>query len=363
MRLRSFNAIGNPNFEVDQKQIGGYLTNPVAGTWLCDNWQMFKAVSTAAVDAQRVAPGFPGVSIIGISGLGNYSITNGVLVLTLKTAQATLAAGDYYTIIQTVEGPRMRELANDVHSISLLIQSDVFPLKFAVSLRDSNNARSLVKLCTLNNASYNLIPLPNLPVWASGGSWNLNAGSAGYQILITFASGTTYMTPANDTWQNGNFYGAIGMDNWLSKAVNSSIRLAFVQHEPGSNCTTLIDKPFNQNYDECLRYYQKSHPYSVKAGGVTGFAQNTGVTLGGGTTCRVTVNFPKPMAKSPTIQTFSVTNQALNTVYVDAPGQGNVGVSTVTVSEKLIAGLTLSTAATGTGWISTLFDWHADTGW
>lgn len=55
------------------------------------------------------------------------------------------------------------------------------------------------------------------------------------------------------------------MNNFAASPVNSTFDLGFVQHEPGAVCSTLMDKPFSQNLDECQRYYSKSPSYSALA--------------------------------------------------------------------------------------------------
>src|SRR5215468_11144483 len=43
VRLRSFNAVGNPNFEVDQRTVGSTITFATpATTWVQDRWQPLK---------------------------------------------------------------------------------------------------------------------------------------------------------------------------------------------------------------------------------------------------------------------------------------------------------------------------------
>src|SRR6516162_4998461 len=133
------------------------------------------------------------------------------------------------------------ELIRDVSSVSLLVRSTVANLKFGLALRDPTGSRSLTKLCTLGAANtITLITLPNLPVWPSAGTFTAQAGSIGYLLSICVASGSTSLSPANDTWQNGNFVAAVGQDNLAATA--SGVFEAFViQHSPGSN-TDLIDK-------------------------------------------------------------------------------------------------------------------------
>src|SRR5258705_6505728 len=42
VRSRSFSSLGNGNFEVDSRNIGGTLTNPANAISLCDRWALNK---------------------------------------------------------------------------------------------------------------------------------------------------------------------------------------------------------------------------------------------------------------------------------------------------------------------------------
>ena len=304
-RLRSFNAIGNPTFEVDQRNAG----NQVVTGFICDRWLMGK-VGTLAYIGQKIIPvagnqpQAPGTT---------FNLSNSIGRIVITTSQASLGSGDQLFYNQVIEGSCFRELASDVHSLSLLVKSSVANLKFSIALRDLPGTQSLVKLCTIPVANvWTLIQLPNLPVWPSGNFSSL-AGNAGYQFTITLAAGTSLIAPAADTWQSGNFIGAPGMSNFAAQAVNSSFDIGFVQHEPVSQCSTFIDKPFVQNYDECLRYYQKSYDYDVAVGTANAVGSvalmQTNTTLISGP-----LRFHKPMAKIPTCTAYSAVAGTINTI-------------------------------------------------
>jgi hypothetical protein len=355
VRLRSYNAIGNPNFEIDQRLIGGGVVSPSNGVFLQDRWKIGK-IGTMAINGGRVAGNVfvPGTNF-AISGYNNLTI--------LTTQQSSLAAGDLLFIFQTVEGSQMRELIGDVHSLSLLVKSNVAGLKFGVSLRDGGSpTRSLCKLCTITTANvWTLITLPNLPVWAAGGNWSTLSGVDGYSISITLAAGATYMAPANDSWQNGNYLGAVGQDNFCAKPTNSTFYVGFVQHEPGADCSTLMDCPFQPNYDDCLRYYQKTYDYGVKAGSASSGAGVILVTVPANSQAYAPCSFKRTMAKVPTLVGYSNSTGAANTVRdllaavdrtVSAPGfQG----------ESAFGGFSVTTFNAGI----TQYAYHytADTGW
>jgi hypothetical protein len=243
----------------------------------------------------------------------NFRISQNYFQVNLTTAQATLGASDYLTISQFVEGPRLRELISDVHSLSLLVNSPtVAPLKFSVAIRDSGTTRSLIKLCTVTTANtWQLIQLPNLPVWDSGGSYSLSPGSAGYILTITLACGTTSTAPAADVWQTGNYIAAPGMDNFVSKPTGTLFWVAFVQHEPGALSSTPIDCPFEDNLTACQRYFEKSYPYAT----ATGAASNIGainLQALASSNPYAPIRFKRTMAKTPTITGYSTGGAANN---------------------------------------------------
>lgn len=356
MRLRSFNAVGNPSFEVDQPRCGGVSGNMATGVKIIDRYYCAR-VGTMTCTGQQVNANvvLPGT---------NFLITSQTLVMTLTTVQASLAAGDYYMVQQLIEGPFLRELINDVHSISILVSTSVAGgLKFGLSLRDpATTTRSLVKLCTIPAANtWTLIPLPNLPVFPAGGNWNLNPGSNGYTLNICLAAGSTFTALANDAWQNGSFFGAVGQDNFGSKPLNSTLTIAFIQHEPGPLCTTLIDKPFTQNYDECLRYLQKSYDYDV----IPGTANNSIGTLSmwqqTTTTLFASQRFHKPMAKQPSLVAYEWSTGAANSVRFNGVSYavssfGNIG-------KNGFSSINTATLPAVTAGATASLHYTADTGW
>jgi hypothetical protein len=355
VRLRSFNAVGNCNFEVDQRNAQVALTTPASQTFMQDRWKTYNSVasmSTALTAGTILLPGT------------NFAVTARYLRITLATQRTSLVAGDLWTLTQTVEGINWRELSFDVTSLSLLVRSSIAPLSFGVTLQDSTAVTSLSSLATISAANtWTLIKFPNIPIPGSG-SFLSAPGSVGYYIYICLYAGSTYIAPAAGIWQAGNFVAPPGMSNFAANAVNSTFDIAFVQHEPGAQATTLIDKPFSQNYDECQRYYTKSYDYGVGVG--TGNAVGCLVAFGYipaaiSTDLQVNIRFPKPMAKIPTVVSYDWSTGAANSVRdlganANRPVTGNNQLGTTGVRS-----FTLSTgiAANSVG----LFHYTADTGW
>jgi len=321
---RVFNSLGNPTFEVDQRQVGNLfaVTTAGAGGPVIDRWTA-GLTGTLRYSVQQIANNtlVPGT---------NYCISRSVWRITMTTTQASLGVSDVLNVWQSVEGPRLRELLTDVHSVSILVRSSIANLKFSVCLQDVAGTRALAKLCTLGAANtFSLITLPNLLVWPGGATWSTSPGVVGYYLNITLAAGTNIKVAANDTWQTVTTqYAATGIDNFAANA-GATFDLAFVQHEPGALCTTPIDCSFGQNLDGdmgCLRYYEKSYPYGSAPGALTvagapyWFQPNAATT-----NCPVPIFFKKTMAKAPTVLSYSPSTGASGTLRdVTAPADVSV---------------------------------------
>ena len=355
-RLRSFNAIGNPTFEVDQRNADG-ATAVTVGMPL-DRWTLMRSgTNTVSLKQNDTA-----TSPILVPGT-NFAISRKFLRLTLTLGQTSLTSTSVIALTQSIEGPLLRELISDVHSVSLLVRSSVAGLVFGFALSDSTGSQSLTNLCTLGAANtWTLIPLPNLPLWPSAAVLPLTPGALAYSIFITLAAGSAYMSSANGSWQSGTAIGAPGQSNFAGSPINSTFDIAFVQHEPGSLCTTLIDKPFSANLDECLRYYCKSAPYGVLPNAVQQIGDyqwycvnaTTGQLLG-------LVSFKKVMAKVPTVVPYSPVTGAANTVR-NYTSSADVNVSSISVpGDSGFGGVNLSTAPAVNSNLQ--FNWAADTGW
>jgi hypothetical protein len=361
VRLRSFNAVGNPTFEVDQRNANvgiAYTAGTMAG-FQCDRWNIAKNAATGVLSC-IVLKNQPNIVIPGT----NFRITQSCLQIATTTAQATLAATEYLVVRQFVEGPRWRELANDVHSISVLIQPYNPPLNFSVYLRDIPTTHSLVKKGTAGAGAISLVTFPNIPVWPASSNWSQSPGVTGYEIGLCFGAGTNNQAAALDVWQAGNVYAFAGQDsgvaNNLYASTSNGCNIWFIQHEPGPVCTTPIDCAFPQNLDDCLRYYEKSYFYGTKAGSVTSgsiqalMGANTGNPI-------IPIRFKKVMAKAPTVIGYSNATGTINAIRDNSAAVDRATSGAVGVSDNGFNGFTMTTNPTTP--FQAVFEYTADTGW
>jgi hypothetical protein len=354
-RLRSFNAAANPGMEVDQVQCGTSFT--LTASTKIDRWFAVKT-GTMVATGQQVDAGAGGIVVPTTS----FAITSKFFRITLTTPQASLAAGDYLLFQQIVEAPVYRELMSDVHSVQVLVRTSVSGIRFGMSIRgpQSSPTSTLTKLSPALTANqWTLVQFPNLPNFPSG--WPYTPGNAAYYLAVTLAGGSTWTSPANDTWQAAQYFAAQGQSNFAASPVNSTFDLAFCQHQPGAVSETLIDKPFSQNYDECLRYYQKSFDYEVSP---TGGASNLGLLplyQASTTALNGPVRFHKPMAKNPTMTAYNHATGAANSIRM--AGTDYTVSSFSLVGKAGCQGVNTSTLPAVVAGNTGFLQYTADTGW
>lgn len=350
VRLRSYNACGNPSFIVDQANGGAGLTNVPTGGRIVDRWFWYRTGS------HTINSSNPGEQIL-LPG-SSYMINDRSLTLTLGTQQTTLGAGDYGLIRQSLEGIQLRPLFKDVHSVSILIKSSIANLKFSYFLQDPSVAHSYTKLCSLGAANtWTLITIPNIPILPAG-TWASTPGNLGGYEGLCFGAGTTFTASADGAWQAANVNTSPGTTNFFGSSVGATVSVAFIQHEPGSVCSTLMDKGFS--LDEAQRYYAKSYDYEVLGGAQT-FSGSIGGFMGINTNgCVGNAAFPVKMAKIPTVVLYNPNVAATQGMYNITNGT-QVGGAAALIGQR---GFSQSTAAgqyiVGNNY---MFHFTADTGW
>jgi len=353
VRQNSYNSIGNPNFEVDQRTIGAGVSS-LAG-YACDRWRVWRASTSS--DAS-VVPTAGNVIVPGTS----YAISSKFLRLTVKSTQATVGASDQALMAYaTVEGSRLRPLFGGPHSIAILARCSVAPFRFSLAFRNSagNPTCSLCKLGTITAANvWQLVPFPNLPGWYNGSTWNLASGTYGYEVMISVMAGSAMCGPVNDAWFAGNLFGALGCDNLMATS-GATFDIGYIQHEPGPVCSGLMDLEFETNLRACQRYWCKGNGYGSLCPTSNDWRQVGWWTSG--TTGRALIYFPVEMAKAPTMTGYD-NGTTVNAIYLDAVG--SVALSSYSViNTRTVGGINLTATPSSTTGTAMLGQWNADTGW
>jgi hypothetical protein len=140
------------------------------------------------------------------------------------------------------------------------------------------------------------------------------------------------------------------------------VDIAYIGHEPGALCTTPIDCPFTQNYDDCLRYFAKSYDYSVIPGTASVTSGRVSYIVPNGLLGNPMANecFSKTLAKGPTMLIYNDVSGASNSCR-DQTNSVDKTITGTIASTKRLHQLALSTVSTAGAALT--FHYTADTGW
>ena len=236
------NVIINGDFNIWQR--GTSFAAPADVAYSADRW--CSRNNTAAVFTISRSTDVPTVAEAG--SLFNYS-----LLLDCTTADASVAAGDWVTIEQRVEGFNWLAVAQKICTLSFWVKATKTGI-YCASLRSSTGDRSCVVEFTINSTAtweYKTITFPASP---SGGTWDYTTGK-GVHIDIALMNGTTRQTTAG-AWQTGNFVSTSNQVNAMDNTAND-FRICGVQLEEGSVATPFEHRGYGTELALCQRYFQK----------------------------------------------------------------------------------------------------------
>jgi hypothetical protein len=205
----------------------------------------------------------------------------------VTTVDSSIAAGDFATVVQNIEGYNVRDLIGTTFTLSFWVKSPKTGAH-SVGFRNGTFDRSHIKeytITTANTWEYKTLTVNGGLITA--GSWDWTNGN-GLNVVFTFACGTTYQNTA-DAWHTGNFFATANQVNVMDNTANDFF-LTGVQLEPGPVATPFEQRPIGTEFALCQRYYQSQyvHMQSPAAAGMI-----------------VPVYFSVPMRATPTATLLS----------------------------------------------------------
>lgn len=253
------------NGSMDVSQEHGSAPVPGDGSYPVDQWIFAHSTASAGLaECAQVADAPPG-------------LTNSIMV-TVQTAQATMAADDCCYITQNIEGYRTARLAfgkPSAQPVSIGFWTKIHrPGTYSGSIRNfaSGQAFRGYPFNFTQNASDTwefktaTIPGDVTGEWATG-------NTSGLSLFFCLASGSTLLAPAN-AWVGQNVIGANGTTNGLAATtdtfqVTGVIVLPGIQL-PDAAMAPLIMRPAEEEELKCERYFQ------FNGYGESGFAAGAG---------------------------------------------------------------------------------------
>jgi hypothetical protein len=212
------------------------------------------------------------------------------LKVDVTTADASIAAGEYASILQPIEGVNVRDLIGTTFTLSFWVKSPKVGVH-CVSFRNERAPlpdRSYVKeytVVTANTWEYKTVTVVGGLITA--GTWNWTNG-LGLDVLFALSAGTTWHTTA-DAWQTGNFIATANQVNVMDNTANDFF-ITGVQLEPGPIATPFERRPIGAELALCQRYFWRS---SVAQGNAIATGQVLNTTSAG-----YLVELPVPLRSS-----------------------------------------------------------------
>lgn len=257
------NMVIGGDFSTNPWQRGVSLVAPANGAYTADQWRYGKAgVMVHTVSKSADAP-----TVVQAGRLATQC-----LLIDCTTIDAAIAAADFCTIVNTIEGYNFLPLAQLPTVLSFWHKHTKTGI-YCVGLRNSGVDRSYVFEYT--QAVADTWERSEVPILASpsAGTWDYTTGSG---IIITFSvcAGTNFHTTAN-AWNAGNFFATANQVNGCDNVANN-FRLALVQLELGQQATPFEIRTFKEELVLCQRYYEKS--FAVATAPAQALGVNTGET-------------------------------------------------------------------------------------
>ncbi len=276
------------NGRIDIAQRGASFAAIATATYTADRWQWNQSGAVVATVTQQAdAP-------------SDNEFQNS-LRAAVTTADASIAAGDFAMISQTIEGYNVRDLIGKPLVLSFRVRSSKTGTH-CVSLRNSGLDRSYVAEYTVSVANTwetKSIAIPAGLITA--GTWDWTTGR-GVAVGWALACGSTYQTTAA-AWQTGNFFGTSSQVNCLD-TIGNIFAITGVQLEAGSAASAFEHRDHGDELRRCQRYYQRLWDTVNSSYNMTGYSATGGAVTN-------PYIFPTQMRSTPVVTkvgTWSVTN-------------------------------------------------------
>jgi hypothetical protein len=222
--------------------------------------------------------------------------------VTITAADASLAAGEYLTITQNIEG---QEVADFQYGTAAALQSVLrFGFKgpagtYAARLGNSAANRSYVALFTITAPQANVDTEQTVIIAGdTTGTWLTDTG-IGITLDIVLACGSTFQGAAG--WQAGNIMGTSGVSNGMGtvSAVFEIFDVGLYADPDATGVAPAWEMPgYEETLRKCMRYYLADFQVSLRG------------YVAGATPLAVHAHFPTAMRAAPAIAAGSVTASA-----------------------------------------------------
>lgn len=258
----------------DTTHLGGFRNKIIGGDFTTNPWQRgtsFTAPASAAYAADRWLSSHSSDAVVDIlktadaptaAQAGVYTVH--CLHADVTTADASIAVGQYYNIMQKLEGLNVACFgfgqAGTRYVTLSFWHKHTKTGTYCVAIRNSATNRSYIAEYTQDVTDTWERAELTIPVDTSG-TWLYDTG-IGMFLTFAMAVGSSLHAPAAGAWQAGNYMATANQVNALDNTANN-FKIALVQLEAGSVATPFETRSVGQELALCERYYEKSFQQGV----------------------------------------------------------------------------------------------------
>ena len=243
-------------------------------------------------------------------------------VLTVTTADASVAAGDNYRWAQDIEGYNVSDLSYGSSgaktvTVSFWVRSNLTGT-YGGALYSVPSGVSYVYQYTINSAD----TWEQKTITITGNTVNtLNTTNGnGLRVFFDLGSGSNYQN-ATGSWVSGEKFSTSGNANWIG-TLSNNLYITGVQLEVGSTATEFERRPYGLELALCQRYY-----YRVESATNGNGQFFMGMNYDSSTFYGI-LPLPVPMRANPTLTTGG-------TFRVNWPGGGGTTTSSPSINQAL----------------------------
>jgi hypothetical protein len=295
------NRIINGQMVLDQRN-GGASVTPTDGQYVLDRWKQLQSVASkysVQQNAGSVTPPVGFTNYLGVTSLSAYSV----------------GAGDYFALLQEVEGFNIADLAWGTASaspvtVSFWVRSSLTGL-FGGTFGNSSNNRAYPFTYTISSANtweYKTVTIPG----DTTGTW-LTTNGIGLKVKFGLGVGSTYNGTAG-SWQASNLISVTGATSVVGTN-GATFYITGVQLEKGSTATSFDYRPYGTEFALCQRYCQR-----ISADSTAVYARFGSGLVSFGGTGDVVVPLKTTMRTTPSLTT---TGTASNYAILTSGGVAN----------------------------------------
>lgn len=247
------NILFGGNFSANPFSLGSSFTGVADGQYIADQFRYNKS-GAGVVDSSQVsdAPNFAQSGVVSTQSLR----------LTVTTADASIAAGDLYTVSALVEGYNFLRIAQKDFTVSFWVRSSVTGIH-CVAFQNSGADRSYVAEYIIAAANTWQLVSVTIPASPSAGTWSYTNG-IGLKMSFSLAAGLTYQAPA-DAWTSGNYLCSVNQVNAVG-TIGNIFAVQLVKIEPGISATSWVQENIASILQNSYRYVRKSYDFGVSPG-------------------------------------------------------------------------------------------------